>query len=291
MTAGLFHVPKHPNNPSTESDVVTNTYTDSAPPSCQLLLRLSRWHTLRRLKIRQSPPVPRSRIACTSLACFKPTNSTSRYRRRAERGAQRWSAARFPRSDAKGEANCEAQSARFVTGGGGFRYENAVAARFLLDLLAGTNSLGADFGRIGRIDWQARDAGWLLDDLAVSCTHSGADRSTGISIKSDQQVTRGGFPTAFVDIAWAQWLGVGTQRRIREGRDAVVLVTGSLAREVGETWSRTLSEVLETTPERMAARLTAPEGDEGSQSSHLQRALVESFRCPELYETTEIATT
>src|SRR5205807_9136053 len=93
--------------------------------------------------------------------------------------------------------------------------------------------------------------------------------------------TRGGFPTAFVEIAWAQWLGVGTDRRIRENSDAVVLVTGSLARDVGETWSRTLAEVLETSPERMAARLTAPDGDEGSQSSRLQRALVESFQCPE----------
>jgi hypothetical protein len=29
-----------------------------------------------------------------------------------------------------------------VTGGGGFRYENSVSARFLLDLLGGSNSLG-----------------------------------------------------------------------------------------------------------------------------------------------------
>ncbi len=54
-----------------------------------------------------------------------------------------------------------------LTGGGGFRYENSVAARFLLDLLAGTNTLGADFGRIAHVDRQARDDGWLADDLAV----------------------------------------------------------------------------------------------------------------------------
>jgi hypothetical protein len=51
-----------------------------------------------------------------------------------------------------------------ATGGAGFRYENAVAARFLLDLLGGTNTLGVDFGRIARIDWQALDAGWYADD-------------------------------------------------------------------------------------------------------------------------------
>jgi hypothetical protein len=40
-----------------------------------------------------------------------------------------------------------------LTGGAGTRYENPVAARFLLDMLAGLNSLGSDFGRITRIDW------------------------------------------------------------------------------------------------------------------------------------------
>jgi hypothetical protein len=52
-----------------------------------------------------------------------------------------------------------------LTGGAGIRYENPVAARLLLDMLMGSNILGADFGRITRIDWQARDAGWLADDL------------------------------------------------------------------------------------------------------------------------------
>ena len=56
-----------------------------------------------------------------------------------------------------------------LTGSAGTRYENPVAARFLLDMLAGLNSLGADFGRISRIDWQVRDEEWLADDLALTC--------------------------------------------------------------------------------------------------------------------------
>jgi hypothetical protein len=56
-----------------------------------------------------------------------------------------------------------------LTDGAGFRYEDYVAARFLLDLLGGTNSLGPDFGRVTRVDWQARDAGWLAEDLSISC--------------------------------------------------------------------------------------------------------------------------
>jgi hypothetical protein len=77
-----------------------------------------------------------------------------------------------------------------ATGGGGFSYENAVAARFLLDLLAGTNALGVDFGRITRIDWQVGDAGWLADDLVITCKLSGTGRTAALSIKSAQQVTR-----------------------------------------------------------------------------------------------------
>jgi hypothetical protein len=168
-----------------------------------------------------------------------------------------------------------------ATGGGGFRYENAGAARFLLDLLVGTNTLGVDFGRITRIDWQARDAGWLADDLVITCTTSSGGRTASLSIKTSQQVTRAGFPQDFVTIAWAQWFGIKTDRKLRDGNDAVVLVTGSLAHEVKDAWSNLLHDALLTTADRMAARLSSPEPSDGSQSSALQRALFESLACPE----------
>jgi len=43
-----------------------------------------------------------------------------------------------------------------LTGGTGFNFEDLIAARFLLDMLAGANSLGAEYGRVTRLDWQAR---------------------------------------------------------------------------------------------------------------------------------------
>jgi hypothetical protein len=168
-----------------------------------------------------------------------------------------------------------------ATGGAGFRYENAVAARFLLDLLGGTNALGVDFGRIVHIDWQARDAGWYADDLVITCKHASGDRTAAISIKSSQQVTRAGFPEDFVKIAWAQWLGIKTERKLRDSDDALVLVTGSLTHEVKDAWSDFLHDALPTAPERMAARLSPPAAGDGSQSSALRRALFESFTCPQ----------
>jgi hypothetical protein len=59
----------------------------------------------------------------------------------------------------------------------------------------------------------------------------GGDRNAGISIKSDRQVTASGFPESFVEIAWGQGLGPGPPRRIRDGSDGVVLVTGRLANQ------------------------------------------------------------
>src|SRR5690348_16431404 len=130
-----------------------------------------------------------------------------------------------------------------LTGAAGTRYENPVSARFLLDMLAGLNSLGSTFGRITRVDWQARDAGWLADDLALTCELPFDDRrSVGISVKSDQQVTTKGFPSDFVDLAWGQWLGRGTSRVFQKGRDAIVLATAELPSSVKSDWAALLSE-------------------------------------------------
>jgi hypothetical protein len=171
-----------------------------------------------------------------------------------------------------------------LTGNAGIRYENPVAARLLLDMLTGSNILGADFGRIMRIDWQARDAGWLADDLALTCEGpSGQRRSAGISIKSDQQVNTRGFPSDFVDLAWGQWLGRGTGRAFQKGCDAIILVTAELPSAVKSDWMALLSEIVHGPADRIVSRLNSRRED-GSQVSSLQRAIVASFACPERYE-------
>ena len=170
-----------------------------------------------------------------------------------------------------------------LTGGSGARYENQVAARFLIDLLAGTNSLGSDFARVTRVDWQARDAGWLADDLALICQGAGEEpRSIGLSIKSSQQITAQGFPADFVDIAWGQWIGVGVSRTFRRGSDAITLVAADVSSQVMSDWSALLREIRAATPERIISRLNAT-SEEGSQASAIQRALVQSFACPARY--------
>ena len=82
-------------------------------------------------------------------------------------------------------------------------------------------------------------------------------------------------------MAWAQWLGVGTERALRNGEDAIVLMTGKLAHDVEHAWSNLLTDALRTTPDRMVARLNEPEKGEGSQSSAVQRALFGSLHRPD----------
>ncbi|MDA8253319.1 MAG: DUF6088 family protein, partial [Rhodospirillales bacterium] len=167
-----------------------------------------------------------------------------------------------------------------LTGNVGSGYEDLIAARFLLDLLSGTNLLGSSFGRITRIDWQARDAGWLAEDIAITCEGDGAaPRTAGISIKSNQQVSKSGFPPDFAALAWRQSLGRDTKRVFRQGSDAIVLATAELPGPLKSAWEKLLAEVLQTTPERMAARLE-PDAGEGVQSSALQRAFFNSFSPP-----------
>jgi hypothetical protein len=131
------------------------------------------------------------------------------------------------------------------------------------------------------VQWQGRDLGWLADDLVIECSASAGKRAAGISIKSDRQVTAAGFPPDFAAIAWAQWFGIKTDRTLRGSDDAVVLMVGSLSHDVEDAWLNLISDALITTPDRMLARLVAPEAADGSQSSALQRALFASLHCPD----------
>jgi hypothetical protein len=171
-----------------------------------------------------------------------------------------------------------------LTGGEGFNYEDHVAARFLLGLLGAAHPLGPDLGRLTRVDWQAADAGWRVDDLALTFGAGGEDRAVGVSIKSHKQVTESGFDPTFTRACWEQWLGVGTARRFRVDRDQIALVAGVLADGVRTAWDALLGSALElvAAPDRLVARLEpATTKGVGSLASEKQRALFDSFRCPD----------
>lgn len=178
--------------------------------------------------------------------------------------------------DTDGGAAAKLKAPVDVTGGGGFRFEDAIAARFLLDMLTGLFSLGVRFGRLQKLHWQVRESGWLADDLVGEFIADGAARHASFSIKHDRQVTEGGFPEAFVEAARNQMTGQNGARKLAPHADAVVLVVGKLANSVREAWDKLLGEALAADDARVLARLQPPNG-EGSQSSRVARALHQSF--------------
>jgi hypothetical protein len=170
----------------------------------------------------------------------------------------------------------------YGTGGAGHQFDDHVAARFLVDLLSASNTLGESFGQVTAIQWQARDTGWLFDDLVVESSTVDGGRSASISVKSGRYLNQSGFPADFVQTAWEQWHGVNTPRRLKGSRDVIAIATGELADTVREAWTDMLRQALEADPVRVAARLAGPtEPDAGAQSSQTQRALFQSLACPD----------
>ena len=94
-----------------------------------------------------------------------------------------------------------------VTGGGGFEFEDKVAAFFMAHLLCGRSPLDPNFGLIKRIDFQVRANGWLLDDLLLSLKLGSEERKCAFSIKSSPQFSKTSAPSEFVRDAW----GVGME--------------------------------------------------------------------------------
>lgn len=162
-----------------------------------------------------------------------------------------------------------------LTGGEGFEFEDPVAAWFLVNLLTGRTPFEPELGQVVQVHWQARDLGWLLEDLLIKLEYRKIDHSVALSIKSDRQVTKNGFPSSFVHDIWEQWLGADPNP-FQKGKDLFVLAVGDLADGVARAWSQLLQEALPTDPQGLVRRLSVQ-----GMSSALKRELFDSLHCPE----------
>jgi len=160
------------------------------------------------------------------------------------------------------------------TGGGGFVFEDKVAAYFLSYLLSGQPPLDPQFGSITRIDFQTRVDGWLLDDVLLTLASDGETRHCCFSVKSGQQFTADRAPSDFVRRAWMQFLHEGTAG-FENDRDLLGLATAPLP----ATRRAQLDELLRW------ARLQDPKDlpqrvrSKGFGSA-AKRKLLASFSCP-----------
>lgn len=150
----------------------------------------------------------------------------------------------------------------------------------MIDLLQSRSSLGAEWGAVVRVTWQARESGWLADDLVLACQRGDLESTVALSLKRNRQVTSAGFPDVFRKLAWDQWDGRAGAKSIKGTRNAVGLVVGELAAEVEGAWNAVAQQVRESRSDlsRVLARLLPPTTDNpGSQASEVQRTLVLSL--------------
>ena len=77
-----------------------------------------------------------------------------------------------------------------VTGGGGFEFEDKVAAFFMCYLLSARPPLDPSFGLVKGIYFQVRADGWLLDDLLLTLKHGSEERRCAFSIRSNPQFSK-----------------------------------------------------------------------------------------------------
>jgi hypothetical protein len=161
-----------------------------------------------------------------------------------------------------------------LTGGAGFRLEDQVAGLYLASMLAGTHPGGTDLGVVHRVAWQTSDAGWKLDDLAVELRRP-QPGTLAVSVKSERQVTRGGFPPSFVEAAWAQLEDAAPGNPFRAGRDLLALGVGKLAAGVHAAWHGLLREGRLNPPERIAGRYSKKDV-----SDQIGRSLLASLSPP-----------
>ena len=168
--------------------------------------------------------------------------------------------------------NLTSRSPTFLSGGGGFDYEDYVVAYYLAMMLLQRMPLGAKFGLVERVLWQAEDTGWdFFDDLVLI---SGTGLQAGISAKTDEHLNTSGFEKGFVSRAWAQFDST-VEREFNEG-DLICLAVGLMSNKVKRAW-QLLANQFVADLNRQSTRLEPDADGKNPKSSDVQRKIVQSL--------------
>lgn len=160
------------------------------------------------------------------------------------------------------------------TSGGGYLFENEVVAYVLAHLLARRSPFDPPRGVIERVAPQRPATEWHLDDLLVTVRAHARMHSLGCSIRSNPQITAGGFPQDFIRAAWDQLLHTRSDV-FDESVDYLVLITSPIDSRL----SHDVSELLRLARVQDPRDLTYQVGLEGRVNDVI-RALHASARCP-----------
>jgi len=163
----------------------------------------------------------------------------------------------------------------YATAGGGYDFENKVAAFYLACMLSGKPPRAGDMATIETISFQTRVDGWYLDDILLVLKTQDYKFSIAISVKSNRQITTGGFDVDFVECAWKQFLHHETDK-FEPANDVMMLAVGSVAQTVNKALNELLGWAKTQTPKDLAAHVLAP-----GYSTNIKRALFDSLTCPQ----------
>ncbi len=162
-----------------------------------------------------------------------------------------------------------------ATGGGGFEFEDRVAAFFMCHLLSGLAPIDPSFGFIKRIDFQVRADGWLLDDLLLTLKCDNEEIRCAFSVKSNPQFSKTSAPSEFVRDAWDQYLGESSSI-FKKNVDRIGLITAPLGEETKTALENLLNKARSQKPKDLFRRIQV-----GGYISGKGRSIFQSFSCPQ----------
>lgn len=157
----------------------------------------------------------------------------------------------------------------FITGGGGFTFEDHVGAWLVAAMAAGEMPLGLGVAVPAEVRFQGSASGFFLDDMVVTGDATGGPRWSA-SVKSFDMLTGARLHTEFVEAAWRDIL----TDSFRRAADRVGLVSGSAAQG---TWVELAELIGEAAADQagIASRIGVP-----GAFNETKRSLWESAKCP-----------
>lgn len=162
-----------------------------------------------------------------------------------------------------------------ITAGGGFEFEDKVAAFFLCCFLGDRPPLDLSFGTIRKIDFQVRADGWFLDDLLLTLCNDEKEIRCAFSVKSNTQFSKTTAPSDFVGNAWEQYLHEGSTS-FKKDTDRIGIITAPLDAETKIKLENLLNKARTQSPDDLSRRLK-----EKGYVSEEERGLFKSFSCPQ----------
>ena len=137
------------------------------------------------------------------------------------------------------------------TSGGGFLFENRVVTYVLAHLLDRSTPFDPPGGVVERVSPQRPAPEWLLDDLLVTVRTRERTQRLAFSIKSNRQITNGGFPADFIQDAWKQLLRDESEV-FEESRDLLGLITAPVDPDLRQNVSELLQLARKQPPDDLA---------------------------------------